>query len=280
MLVSPRDILLPAFREGRLTGAFNTGNMEMTMGILRAAEDTNTPVLLQIAEKRLPHSPLALMGPLMVSAARRAKVPVAVQLDHGESEAVIAEALDCGFTGIMYDGSALPPEENAAQTRRVRAMCERHGGAWLEGEIGVLAGSEGGPEAKALHSDPAQARRYADEAGCDALAVSIGNAHGHYKGKPKLNFAALEEIHALLPAQPLVLHGGTGIPKEDLARAVRQGICKVNIATASFDALYQAARNAPQAEDYFGLSTAMAGGVYENTRRLLGWFAALSNPDT
>ena len=271
MLVSPRDILIPAFREGRIAGAFNTGNLEMTMGILQAAEELDRPILLQIAEKRLGHSPLHLMGPMMVAAARSAKIPVAVQLDHGESEAVIEEALACGFTGIMYDGSALPLEENIANTRNLRGMAP----AWVEGEIGVLSGSEGGPEAEALHSDPAQTEEYARLSGCDCLAVSIGNAHGHYKGKPKLNFAILEEIHRRLPEMPLVLHGGSGIPRENLARAAGLGICKVNIATANFDALYRGARGGTDDGDYFTLSRNMVRAVYESTARQLRWFGEI-----
>jgi len=268
MLVSPGEILQKAFEEGRLVGAFNTGNMEMTMGILRAAEELDKPILLQIAEKRLGHSPLHLMAPLMVEAARRARIPVAVQLDHGEDSAVVRQALDYGFTGIMFDGSALSLDENIARSEQVRAM----GAQWLETEIGVLAGSEGGPEAEALHSDPGQAEQFALACGCDCLAVSIGNAHGHYKGKPKLNFGILEEIHRRLPELPLVLHGGTGIPREDLHRAAKLGICKVNIATASFDALYRA-KNQDTA-DYFALSEAMVQSVYENTLKQLDWFAA------
>jgi len=266
MLVSPSEILLPAFREGRLIGAFNTGNMEMTMGILRAAEELDKPILLQIAEKRLRHSPLHLMGPMMAEAARRSSIPVAVQLDHGEDDAVIQQALGYGFSGIMFDGSSLPLEENIARSRRVRAM----GASWLETEIGVLSGSEGGPEAEALHSDPGQAEAFAHACGCDCLAVSIGNAHGHYKGKAKLNFAILEEIHRRLPALPLVLHGGTGIPRKDLHRAAGLGICKVNIATASFDALFQSKNQ--EANDYFAFSQAMAQAVYESTLKQLFWF--------
>jgi len=272
MLTSPCEILLPAFKQGRLIGAFNTGSLEMTMGILRAAEELNRPILLQIAEKRLRHSPLHLMGPLMVSAAEQARVPVAVQLDHGEGEDVIREALGYGFTGVMFDGSHLSLEENIAQTEQVRTLAP---GTWLEGEIGVLAGSEGGPEAEALHSDPAQAEVYAKQSGCDCLAVSIGNAHGRYKGKPRLNFAILEEIRRRLPDTPLVLHGGTGIPQEDLHRAARLGICKVNIATASFDALRQGAASL-SGGDYFALNEAMVQNVYESTIRQLNWFEGVS----
>jgi len=269
MLTSPREILLPAFEKGQLIGAFNTGSLEMTMGILRAAEERNRPILLQIAEKRLRHSPLHLMAPMMVEAARQASIPVAVQLDHGEDERVIAQALGYGFTGLMFDGSHLPLEENIVRTNEVRKKAPN---TWLEGEIGVLAGSEGGPEAEALHSDPAEAEAFANQSGCDCLAVSIGNAHGHYKGKPKLNFAILEEIRRRLPSMPLVLHGGSGIPREDLRRAVKLGICKVNIATASFDALRQGAAATPPEGDYFALNESMVQHVYESTLRQLNWF--------
>ena len=144
-------------------------------------------------------------------------------------------------------------------------------GGLTKDNIGVLSGSEGGPEAQALHSDPAQAEAYAKASGCDCLAVSIGNAHGRYKGRPKLNFGILEDIRRRLPDMPLVLHGGSGIPQEDLARAVKLGICKVNIATASFDALRQGAL--AQADgDYFALSEAMVRAVYESTLRQLKWF--------
>ena len=278
MLVSPREILVPAFREGRLTGAFNTGNMEMTMGILRAAEELDRPILLQIAEKRLRRSPLHLMGPLMAEAARQARIPVAVQLDHGEDEAVIRQALGYGFTGIMFDGSSLPLEENIARSRNIRALEPLTPNPlslspiWLETEIGVLSGSEGGPEAAALHSDPGQAEAFARACGCDCLAVSIGNAHGHYKGKPKLNFSILEEIHRRLPGLPLVLHGGTGIPREDLRRAAGMGICKVNIATASFDACKESGTRNQESGDFFAFSEAMVRGVYESTLRQLAWF--------
>lgn len=264
MLVSPRDILLPAFQSGKLVGAFNTGNMEMTLGIIRAAEQANTPILLQIAEKRLPHSPLHLMAPMMVAAAKQASIPVAVQLDHGECPAIIEQAAQAGFTGIMFDGSHLPLDENIARTQAVR---ERYAAIWLEGEVGVLGGSEGGPEAEALHTCPAQAERYAAESDCDCLAVSIGNAHGVYQGEPKLKFAVLEEIRRRLPNMPLILHGGTGIAAHDLHRAAALGICKVNIATASFAALRKAAAIAEG--DYFAMSEAMVQAVCDSTLEIL-----------
>jgi len=226
--------------------------------------------MLQIAEKRLGHSPLHLMGPMMVAAAKKANIPVAVALDHGEDEAIIKEALGYGFTGVMFDGSHLSLGENIARTKQTRTLSPD---TWLEGEIGVLGGSEGGPEAEALYSKPEDCEVYARESGCDCLAVSIGNAHGHYKGKPKLNFAVLAEIRKRLPNMPLVLHGGTGIEREDLMQAVKLGICKVNIATASFEALKHSAAGS-DARDYFALNEAMVQGVYESTVRQLRWFDA------
>ncbi|MDR2647583.1 MAG: class II fructose-bisphosphate aldolase [Oscillospiraceae bacterium] len=269
-LVSPKEILLDAFRRQRLIGAFNTGNLEMTRGIIRAAEEFGAPILLQVAEKRMPHAPLDMIAPLMVGAASAAKIPVAVQLDHGESFDILRACADYGFTGLMFDGSALPIAENILRTRAIRA---RFPDLWLEGEVGVLSGCEGGAEAEALHSDPQETARYAKNAQCDALAVSIGNAHGHYKGKPQLNFAVLAEIRALTNL-PLVLHGGSGIPEEDLAKAVRLGICKVNIATASFDAFFRGAQT--HAEDYFALVEQTAESVYQSTRKHLKLFEKVS----
>lgn len=266
-------LLREAEQKNCAIGAFNVGSMEMLMGVLAAAEETRTPVILQIAEKRLRHSPLELMGPMMVSAARAAKVPVAVHLDHGSTPAVLRQAMDMGFTSVMFDGSALPLAENVAQTRALADEAHARG-VEVEAEIGVLGGSEGGPERRSVCTDPEEAEKLAKESGCDALAVAIGNAHGHYKGVPKLRFDVLEDIRARVGV-PLVLHGGTGIPAEDFRRAISLGVRKINIATANFDALTAgAARLLHEREDadYFALNEAMVQGVKENALRHLSIF--------
>jgi fructose-bisphosphate aldolase class II len=261
-----KNLLLDARADGRAVGAFNVGSMEMLMGVVAAAEEANIPIVLQIAEKRLRHSPLYLMGPMMVSAARTAKVDVAVQLDHGVSMDVIRAAIELGFTSVMFDGSSLAVRENILRTSELAAWLADKG-INLEAEIGVLGGSEGGPERQAVYTDPDEAALMAEKSGCNALAVAIGNAHGHYKGRPKLNFEVLEKIRARTDI-PLVLHGGSGIPPEDFKKAIHIGICKINIGTANFDATAIGAReylSQQEEPDYFGMNEAITDSVRKAT---------------
>ncbi|MBQ4366077.1 MAG: class II fructose-bisphosphate aldolase, partial [Clostridia bacterium] len=180
MLVNMKDLLRDAQRGGYAVGSFSVANMEMVRGVIAAAEEAKAPIILQIAEVRLNHSPLALIGPLMVTAAKTAKVPVAVHLDHGLTLPTIELALSLGFTSVMFDGSHLPLEENIAMTKKVAALAKPCGAA-VEAEIGCVGGSEDGSKDIAMRcTDPAQAERFARETGVDALAVAIGNAHGNY----------------------------------------------------------------------------------------------------
>ena len=269
MLVTMRSLLERAESNGVAVGAFSVGNMEMVLGAVAAAEETNTPIILQIAEKRLKQSPLRLMAPMMVSAAKAAKVPVAVHLDHGLTLDCVKEALGCGFTSVMLDASLLPFEENVALTKKVVALAENYG-ATVEAELGLVGGSEGDDfEHKIQCTDPEAARVFAEETGVDALAVAIGNAHGNYPVSPTLRFDVLEEIGKLVRI-PLVLHGGTGISDEQFRTAIALGIRKINIATASFDALAKAAKDYTASvgtPDYFTLSPAMAEAVKQNVLR-------------
>jgi fructose-bisphosphate aldolase class II len=168
---------------------------------------------------------------------------------------IIRAAVEWGFTSVMFDGSGLAVPENIRRTAELAAWLAGKG-INLEAEIGVLGGSEGGPEQRAVYTDPEEAALMAEKSGCDALAVAIGNAHGHYRGRPKLNFAVLEKIRARTDI-PLVLHGGSGIPPEDFRKAIRMGVCKINIGTANFDATVSGAREylaRREAADYFGMN--------------------------
>lgn len=268
-LVAMKTLLRRADENNCAVGAFSVGNMEMVMGAVRAAEDLNTPIILQIAEKRLKNSPLSLMAPMMVSAAKNAKVDVAVHLDHGLTMECVKEALSYGFTSVMLDGSLLPFEENIALTKGVVAAAAEYG-ATVEAELGVVGGNEGDTaEHKITCTDPAMAKTFCEETGIDALAVAIGNAHGNYPVSPELRFDVLEEIDKTVDI-PLVLHGGTGISDEQFRRAISLGIRKINIATASFDCLAKKAKaycDAVDTPDYFTLSAEMVNGVYENVKR-------------
>ncbi|HJB35461.1 MAG TPA: class II aldolase [Candidatus Blautia merdipullorum] len=267
-LVTMKSLLEQAKKNHRGIGAFSVGNMEMVKGAVEAAEELNTPIILQIAEVRLNHSPLALMGPMMVQAAKEAKVEIAVHLDHGLTMEVVQKALDYGFTSVMFDSSTYPFEENIKRTREVVRLAEKYG-ATTEAELGLVGGSEDGSYDHGIRcTNPDDAKLFCERTGIDALAVAIGNAHGNYPVAPKLAFDVLEEIHKKTEV-PLVLHGGSGITDDDFQKAISLGIVKVNIATASFNKLTQRAEEYLQSEgkhNFFSLNEAMVQGTYENVK--------------
>ena len=238
----------------RAVGAFSVANLEMLQGVVLAAEECGVPVILQIAEGRLGTAPLHMIGPAMLAAARESSLPLAVHLDHGRTLACIEQALDLGFTSVMYDGSHLPLEENIRMTRRVRDLA-RAKGADVEAEIGSIGRTEEGQAAPAVCADPEECVRFAAETGVDALAVAIGNAHGVYAGAPELRFDILEALQGRMPV-PMVLHGGTGISAGDFQRCIALGMRKINIATACFQAAAYAGREAAPG-DIFDMSRRM-----------------------
>ena len=265
-----RSLLERAEQNKIAVGAFSVGNMEMVMGAVKAAETLQTPIILQIAEVRLPHSPLELMGPMMLAAAENASVDIAVHLDHGLRQETVEQALDIGFTSVMFDGSQLPFAENICAVQRVVRMAREYG-ATVEAELGVVGGNEGAGAAHEIScTDPVEAARFCAETGVDALAVAIGNAHGNYQSTPKLQFDVLAAIRQAVQT-PLVLHGGTGITPEQFRRCIALGVRKINIATASFSALASYAKayfeNQTGAPDYFALSACAVEGVYQNVKR-------------
>ncbi len=268
------SLVRDAGSENRAVGAFSVGNMEMVIGAVRAAEELGTPVILQIAEGRLKTSPLEYMGAMMLAAAKKSVVPIGVHLDHGLNESTVYKALELGFTSVMLDMSLLPFEENVAATIRVVKRAREYG-ASVEAELGVVGGNEGGGKAHTIsYTDPKLAREFCERTGVDALAVAIGNAHGNYPVLPEIRFDVLEEIQRVC-GTPLVLHGGTGFTDEMFKKAIALGVRKINIATASFDALAASAKAYTGSVDkanYFALSEAMAQGVYENVKRHINVF--------
>ena len=212
-----KELLADAQKGNYAVGSFSVANMEMVLGVLQAAEELKAPVILQIAEVRLKQSPLELIGPLMVAAAKNAKTPVAVHFDHGKTVEKISQALKLGFTSVMFDGSHLPLDENIEMTKQVMALAAPYGAA-VEAEIGCVGGSEDGSEDIAINcTKPQDAVRFEKETKVDALAIAIGNAHGNYKSTPHLRFDILAEVNEKT-STPLVLHGGTGISPDDFVR--------------------------------------------------------------
>lgn len=269
MLVKMSELLADAQGSDWAVGSFSVANMEMVLGVIKAAEELNAPVILQIAEVRLKQSPLEIIGPLMVAAAENAEVPVAVHFDHGKTVEKITQALDIGFTSVMFDGSHLPLDENIAVTKEIIELAREYD-ADVEAEIGCVGGSEDGSEDIAVNcTKPADAVRFEKETGVDALAIAIGNAHGNYKDIPQLRFDILEEVEKNTEL-PLVLHGGTGISPEDFIRCAHMGIKKINIATATFDAVERSVRENYEngvIKGYYDLHSAEIEGAYQNAKK-------------
>lgn len=269
MLVNMKELLKDAQDGNYAVGSFSVANMEMVLGVLKAARELSAPVILQIAEVRLKQSPLEIIGPLMVAAAENADTPVAVHFDHGKTEEKIKQALDLGFTSVMFDGSHLPLDENIATTKRIIDIAGKYN-ASVEAEIGCVGGSEDGSEDIAINcTKPQDAVRFEAETSVDALAIAIGNAHGNYKDVPKLRFDILQKVNEMTNT-PLVLHGGTGISPDDFVKCSKNGIKKINIATATFDCVEQSVRQAYEQDainGYYDLHHAEIEGAYQNAKK-------------
>ncbi len=280
-LANLRDLLADAKAKNYAVGSFSIANMEMVLGVIKAAEETKSPIILQIAEVRLNYSPLALIGPLMVAAAKRAKVPVAVHLDHGTTLECIKQALELGFTSVMFDGSHLPLEENIEKTKKVVEMAKPYGAA-VEAEIGCVGGSEDGSKDIAMRcTSPAQAAKFYSATEVDALAIAIGNAHGFYKEAPNLRFDILENVRGCVDV-PLVLHGGTGISEEDFIRCHQSGIKKINIATATFASVEKNVRKGyteGSIGGYYDLHAAEIEGAYQNAKKHMEIFYSVGKAE-
>lgn len=230
MLANLNDVLKPAMRGGYAVGLFNTTDTDMLEGVIAAAENLCAPLIIGTAEVLLPFGELKLIAPSVIAAAKRASVPVVVHYDHGLTFERCMEALQLGFTSVMFDGSLTDYPQNVAATREVVKIAHAFG-ATVEGEIGHVGNADTAADiAEDRYTTVAEATRYLSDTGVDALAIAIGTAHGAYKTKPRLAFDRLEEIRNAIDV-PLVLHGGSGLSDDDFRNAVGHGIAKINIFT-------------------------------------------------
>lgn len=229
MITTLYSILAGARKHGKAAAQFNVWNCEMLFGVLDAVERLQIPAILATGTAFLPMRELIPFAAMMRRAALDSAVALALHLDHAKSVCEVAAARDAGFTSAMIDGSALPLEGNIALTLAARQITGPAGMS-LEGELGYV-GAELGAGGEDLVATPAcDAARFAAETGVDALAISIGNAHGLYKREPKLDFEALEAIAGKVDL-PLVLHGGSGIPDDDIRKSIQMGVTKLNFHT-------------------------------------------------
>jgi tagatose 1,6-diphosphate aldolase GatY/KbaY len=233
MLANTKTLLAEARRSGYAVGAFNIYNLEGASAVVQTAEEMRSPVILQILPSALAVGKKPLVS-LCLQMARGAEVPVAVHLDHCSNHETILYALDCGFSSVMADGSGLPFEQNISFTGNiVAAVKKRFGTATIEAELGKLSGTEDGISVnhqQASMTSPDEAVVFVENTGIDALAVCIGNIHGHYPSDPELDFDRLESI-AKKVTIPLVLHGTSGLPDELILQSITMGVCKFNVNT-------------------------------------------------
>ena len=278
MLVNLKEILALAEEKKCAVGAFNTTNLECINAVIAAAEELNVPVIISHAELHEEVSPLAKIGPVMVAAARAAKVPVCVHLDHCETLSYMAEALKIGFTGVMYDGSTLPYEENLANTKKAVAMAKNYN-CGVEAELGALASREGGAAAASgpVYTDPQEAVTFCRETGIDALAPSFGTAHGIYKAKPVLDLDRVKLISELT-GLPLVMHGGSGVSPEDYRTGIRNGLRKINYYSYMSKAGTQAVKELLEKEDvtfFHDLALAAEKAMKADAEKVMKVFAGM-----
>ncbi len=278
-LVALREMLEHARRNGYAVGMFNVVSLEFLDAILKAAVDARSPVILGVAEVHMDYVSLELIAPAIHEAARSVPVPVVVHLDHAHTLDTVIRAIRMGFTSVMLDASEEPFEENVRITREVVRVAKAVG-ASVEGEIGRMVGAEASlvpKEAREeLFTDPEEAAEFVKLTKVDALAVSVGTVHGRYRGEPRLDFERLRRIAELVDV-PLVLHGGSGTPADQLQRAVSLGVAKVNFFTdlqvAAVQEIDQAIREKGEMTAYKDVAESAKEAVYRVVRekmRILG----------
>ncbi|MET7595695.1 class II fructose-bisphosphate aldolase [Streptomyces sp. NPDC005481] len=235
-LAATGDLITAAVRERTAVAAFNIITLEHVEAVIAGAESVDAPVVLQVSENavKFRYGRVLPLARAATAAAERAAVPVALHLDHVQGDALLRQAADAGFSSVMYDAARLPYEENLAATRAAADWAHAQG-LWIEAELGKVGGKGGEPaldaHAPGARTDPAEARAFVADSGVDALAVAVGSSHAMTTRTAVLDHELLKRLAAALDV-PLVLHGSSGVPDDELASAVAGGIAKVNIGTA------------------------------------------------
>jgi len=267
-LVHMGDMLRHAYENRYAVGAFDVVSLDFITGVVAAAEATQAPVIISLAESHFEYFDFELLMAAVVRAAQRTPVPVAIHLDHGESLESAVRSVNLGCTGVMVDASSLPLDENIAHTRTVVEMAHACG-IPVEGELGYVPGVEGEDAERhpgeVVYTTVEEATRYRDETGVDFLAVSIGTVHGRMKGEPQLDFERLAQINRSLGI-PLVIHGGTGLSDAQFRQLIDNGVTKINYYTALADAAGACIQDNGQAASRSGYTT-LVRGVPEAVQR-------------
>lgn len=238
MLVTLKENLAKAENGNYSVGAFNSPTLESARAIIEAAEELQVPIILAHAEVHNEIIPLQIMGPILVDFAKRASIPVTVHLDHGSNLEIVKEAIDLGFSSVMIDASQMNYEDNIRTVKEVVEYAHRHNVS-VEAELGVMTSSGiGGEETTGVdldtesksmdyYTDPLIAKDFVEKTGIDALAASFGTVHGIYVKEPNLDFDRLRAISKSIEI-PVVMHGGSGLSKDDYITAINSGVRKIN----------------------------------------------------
>lgn len=285
MLVTLERVLSIAEEKQIAIGAFNTPSLESLCAVIEAAEELRLPVIVQMAQCHEPLIPLSVIGPIMVLQARKASVPVCVHLDHGETFDYLEQALNMGFTSVMFDGSELSYEENVEATKKTVQIAASFGAA-VEAELGCMGQREFGSgvsqdDASKIYTDPMQARDFIERTGIYALACSFGTTHGIYLTEPKLDFDIVWQVREKTGNVPVVMHGGSGVSKEDFHAAILAGVRKINYFTymdqAGGTACEQYLKNLPENKPRFYSSVRLEAvrAMKENVAEAMKVFARL-----
>ena len=227
MIVTGKELLSKAKAGKYAVPALNVDNLESVIGVLRAAEETGKSIIVQTIPRTLDYGGVGTYS-AMIRALYGGGADICIHLDHGGSEEICRKCIEKGYTSVMIDGSALPFEENVKLTAKVADIAHA-AGVSVEGELGTIGGKEQ-TEGKISYTDPKQAREFAMRTGVDSLAVGVGTAHGVYKGVPHIAVDRIAKI-AARTSVPLVLHGGTGIPTDQIKKAISLGVAKINVNT-------------------------------------------------
>ncbi len=236
MLIKPGEMFDKAMKGGYAVGAFNSSNLELTQAIVRAAKRMKSPVIVETSESAIEYVGMNVFRKMVEAVTEEEEWPVVLHLDHGKSFEMAEKCIKAGYGSVMIDVSKKSIGENIVETRRVVDYAHARG-VWVEAELGAILGAEGAKSLagkrtpKSYLTDPREAKRFVEETGVDALAVSVGTIHGAFIGQEYIRFELLEEIQGIVPDSILVLHGASGIADDHLKKAAKENVCKVNVDT-------------------------------------------------
>lgn len=284
MLVTLQEILAIAEEKKIAVGAFNTPNLDALRSVIDSAQELGLPVIVQHCQMHEELIPLDIIGPIMVEHAKKATVPVCVHLDHGEDLDYLERALKLGFTSVMYDGSTAPYQENLAATCAAVELAAKYN-ANVEAELGCMGKREFGDgdsdktAGEKIYTDPDLAKEFVKTAGIDALACSFGTTHGIYLTEPKLNFDIVKGVREKADGIPVVMHGGSGVSREDYHKAIQAGVRKINYFTymdksgGNAAAAYLSSLKAEEPVFFSSISMTARDAMKENVKAAMKMFA-------